>query len=402
MRISYLLSGFGRTGGGFVLYRFMDELCRRGHEVHAVTPKQQVRWQPGVADEILRIRSSSRRPMQFARALVYRSPRLERLGLSIAARHKPEPLKHVKSMTEGLLRNWPESDITISTYCLTAFANFMLVDRTVPLYHMQHFEELFFPDVLSQRLARLTYHLPMGLVANSVWLQEQLVSHTGRSSTLLHPGMDSDVFYPRREVEEKYRGADRIRILSYSSAVPFKAWGDAVEAMRILAGRVDPRRFEWLVYGSAPGPSDVPLTYVGRVFGNDLAELYSSAHVVFMNSWYESFPLPPLEAMACGTAAVTTRIGTEDYAHNEDNSLVVPPRSAYLLAEAIVRLIDDPTLAASLASRGVETARRFSWTPATDRLERIISDEAAGHPSDTYTDISRLARGQLQDGNGPT
>lgn len=43
-------------------------------------------------------------------------------------------------------------------------------------------------------------------------------------------------------------------------------------------------------------------------------------------SWYEGFPFPVLEAMSCGAAIVTTNHGTEDYALNEHNALVVPPK----------------------------------------------------------------------------
>jgi len=41
---------------------------------------------------------------------------------------------------------------------------------------------------------------------------------------------------------------------------------------------------------------------------------------------YESFPLFPLEAMACGLAVITTAPGTEDYAVNQENCLVVEPK----------------------------------------------------------------------------
>lgn len=310
-------------------------------------------------------------------------------------RRTETPATQLPSMTEGLLRNWPESDITVSTFCLTSFANLMLSNRSASLYHMQHFEPLFFDDRISQGLAQATYFLPLSLVANSRWLQKQIKSRVGRQSSLLNPGIDTDVFHPRRDAEQKYYGPTRLTILSYCSATPFKAWGDAVEAMRLLARTVDASKYEWVVYGSAPPATDVAHRYVGRVFGAELAELYSQAHVVFMNSWYESFPLPPLEAMACGTAAITTPLGTEDYAKHEKNSLIVPPRRPDLLAQAIIRLLEDRLLAARLAAQGVEDAGRFSWVTAADRLEQILGNVASSYQPGRFADVPRLALGQL-------
>lgn len=95
--------------------------------------------------------------------------------------------------------------------------------------------------------------------------------------------------------------------------------------------------------------------------------------MVICPSWYESFPLPPLEAMACGTPVVTTRIGTEDYAFNEKNCLVVPPRNPKAMAEAILRLLDDESLQERFKKEGLKTARQFTYDRTVDRLEELFN-----------------------------
>ena len=63
-----------------------------------------------------------------------------------------------------------------------------------------------------------------------------------------------------------------------------------------------------------------------------LAELYSSADIFLFTSYAESFGLPPLEAMACGTTVVTTDCkGNRDYAIGEYNCLIRPQVTLALL-----------------------------------------------------------------------
>jgi glycosyltransferase involved in cell wall biosynthesis len=94
--------------------------------------------------------------------------------------------------------------------------------------------------------------------------------------------------------------------------------------------------------------------------------------------------------MACGTAVITTPVGTDDYALNNENSLVVPSKSPGKLAEAILKLIEDPKLASHLAESGIQTARRFNWDKATDNMEAILEKELRSFRPNRFTDIFKL------------
>ena len=430
MKISYLIGGFGHTGGSMVLYNFMDKLCERGYRVFAITPNERIEWQrsfsqvilnrlgvppkPGhrdIAEMLIRqgkneseslVDKGERQLLDSGSSSCYRRTMeivekpFKRYARKIAHKVAGKGLTDLQSFTKGLIQNWTEADVTVATFCLTSYAMYALMDKTTPLYHMQHFEELIFDDEFSQKAARLTYYMPFTLLANSSWLRTQIQDRVGRESFLLNPGIDTGRFYPRADLENKYRDLKRIRIVSYYSHVRFKAWDDAVEAMRIVFSRVGENKAEWVVYGGAPATlPDLAVQFVGAVFGEALARLYSTAHIVFMNSWYESFPFPPIEAMACGTAVVTTRMGTEDYAFDGENSLVVPPRQPHLLATAILRLIEQPSLASQLAQNGVDTARQFTWDKATDCLEAIILKATSNYARARFADIPELVSGKF-------
>jgi len=402
MRISYLLAGFGHTGGSMVLYKFMDKLCERGYEVFAITPTERVQWRSDFSHTIVeRIKQSKSNPTKvalydFGKTIVKRSRLLESTARVLLGKLQVNPIEQLQWLTQRLIQNWIHSEITISTFCTTSYANYALMDKTIPMYHMQHYEELFFDNEVSQKIARLTYYLPLELIANSSWLQSQIKERIGRDSYLLNPGIDTGVFYPRMDVDRKYKDPSKISVVSYYSPSKFKAWDDAVEAMKIVFEKVGNDRVEWFVFGGIPSSvPDFPVKFVGKIFGDSLSQLYSNAHIVFMNSWYESFPLPPLEGMACGTAVVTTRIGTEDYAFDGKNSLVVPHRKPAELAAAILRLIEEPSLAHNLAEAGVETARQFTWDKVTDRLEEILHQAQDNASKKKFVDVPDLLTGKM-------
>lgn len=380
MRIAYLLIVFGDTGGSMVLYNFMDKLAERGHDVYAITPNERIQWTPNFSKTLLqRFDPSKNKPPLTVRNVAAAVSRPARKKIKKILTGLRSPLQqtsdYVADVVRGLTRQWIPSDITISTFCSTAYANYALMEKTVPIYHCQHYEEIFMEGEPSVQMARLTYYLPLFLMSNSTWLQREIRRRIGRDSELLTPGIDTGIFYAAKNTLQKYQSPSKISIVSYYSPIKFKAWDETVAAMKTIFEKAPKGKIEWIVFGGRPAAKpDLPITYAGKLYKTDLADLYRRGHVTFMNSWYESFPLPPLEAMACGSAVVCTPFGTEDYARDRQNALVVPPKNPERLAEALLELIENPKRAGQLAENGVETAKPFTWNRAADRLERILEN----------------------------
>jgi O-antigen biosynthesis alpha-1,2-mannosyltransferase len=98
----------------------------------------------------------------------------------------------------------------------------------------------------------------------------------------------------------------------------------------------------------------------GFVPDDELAALYDDAIALVMPSREEGFGLPALEAMARGTAVITSN----DAALVEVTSnaaLHVDASDARALAEAMLRAANDDAMRDSMRSRGVERARIFTW-----------------------------------------
>ena len=103
-------------------------------------------------------------------------------------------------------------------------------------------------------------------------------------------------------------------------------------------------------------------TDMGIIYNqNHLAELYSSADIFIDSSEFQGFGRTALESMACGTACVLTNIGgVTEYAINEKNSLLVSPNKPIDIANAVVRLVNEPELYSKIVDGGKKTVQKFS------------------------------------------
>jgi glycosyltransferase involved in cell wall biosynthesis len=104
----------------------------------------------------------------------------------------------------------------------------------------------------------------------------------------------------------------------------------------------------------------------GLVRDGELFALYRGALALVMPSHEEGFGLPAAEAMACGTAVITS-LAPALVEVTGDAALHADARDARMLAEAMLRVARDASLRAQLAARGVERARAFTWKRCAER-----------------------------------
>ncbi len=91
----------------------------------------------------------------------------------------------------------------------------------------------------------------------------------------------------------------------------------------------------------------------------DVAALFAAANIVVLPSYREGLPKVLIEAAACGRAVVTTDVpGCRDAIEPGRTGLLVPPRNAVALADALERLIADSDLRSTMGRMGRELAER--------------------------------------------
>jgi glycosyltransferase involved in cell wall biosynthesis len=96
----------------------------------------------------------------------------------------------------------------------------------------------------------------------------------------------------------------------------------------------------------------------------------------------EMFGMAVADAMAAALPVVATNVcGLPELVANGETGLLVPPDNADELAEAILHLLNDPSLSERMGRAGrSRVERRFSWEAAVDRLNPLYQAVVAGEP----------------------
>ena len=107
--------------------------------------------------------------------------------------------------------------------------------------------------------------------------------------------------------------------------------------------------------------------FIGFASDDDLPVLMSMAEAVPFVSLYEGFGLPVLEAMACGTPVVTSRLSSLPEVAG-DAALLVDPTDVEAISNALLELCENGTLRAEMIRMGHAQAARFTWDHAARQL----------------------------------
>jgi len=105
----------------------------------------------------------------------------------------------------------------------------------------------------------------------------------------------------------------------------------------------------------------------------DLVSLYNEAAVFACPSIYEPFGIINLEAMACETPVVATRVGgIKEVVVDRETGLLVPPGDPARLGKAIERILEDPALAKRLGRAGRRRVlKQFTWDRIAEKTLRL-------------------------------
>jgi len=110
----------------------------------------------------------------------------------------------------------------------------------------------------------------------------------------------------------------------------------------------------------------------GFVPQEELAALYRGAIALVIPSLEEGFGLPALEAMACG-APVITSTAPALIEITGDAALHVDARSIDAIADAMTRVLRDPSSRDLMIARGLDRAKNFTWRRCAELTREIYA-----------------------------
>jgi glycosyltransferase involved in cell wall biosynthesis len=180
---------------------------------------------------------------------------------------------------------------------------------------------------------------------------------------------------PEAELRSRLQLGDGPIVLSVGAIKPHKNLGRLIEALpRIrdeapgvvlaLPGNPTDHRAELVELAQRLEVADA-VHFLGWIAHADLEGLYRAAACFVLPSVHEGFGLPVLEAMrrgvpvACSTVSAVPEVAG-------DAALYFSPERPDEIAVAVGRLLADRELARSMANRGLERQRLFSWRRAAE------------------------------------
>ena len=199
-------------------------------------------------------------------------------------------------------------------------------------------------------------------VAISHYVAGRIARYYNRRASVVYPPVDTDYFTPAPVAPERFA-------LVVSALVPYKRVEVAIDACR-LAGI--PLR----VAGDGPDRArleragDGNTTFLGRVSGDALRELYRKAAVTILPG-EEDFGIVPLEAQACGRPVVALgRGGACETIVDGVTGTLVPDASSRAFADALLATIDRPVDPSTIRTHAEQFGRgRFG-----DTMEALIRE----------------------------
>jgi len=291
-------------------------------------------------------------------------------------------------------------DLIHSHYWLSGLAALELrAAWRVPVVHMCHTLE----RVKARALGREPDPQRLEGEARCVRGVDRLIVATPGERALLHwlyqvppervavipPGVDTAHFAPRPRAQALAQaGLDPSRrwLVFVGRLDPIKGLDTLMRAVALMraAGVVARHRLAVALIGgeSQAEPAtlrawrkthdlDAVVRFLGPRERRVLPAYYAAAEAVVMPSYYESFGLAALEAMACGTPVVASDVGgLAHLVRHGRTGCLVPPQDAEALAATLTLLLDAPRFRARLGQEAHRVAQDYAWPRVAQRIER--------------------------------
>ena len=108
----------------------------------------------------------------------------------------------------------------------------------------------------------------------------------------------------------------------------------------------------------------------GYIVNSDLPYIYNNAFAFLYTSLRESFGIPLLEAMACGTPVITSNTSSMPEIGGR-NAILVNPESPDEIAQMMIKLEKDRDFYDQQKELGIKRAKLFSWRQTAEQLLEV-------------------------------
>lgn len=225
-----------------------------------------------------------------------------------------------------------------------------------------------------------------GIIVSTEQEREDIVRHYKTSPhkiQVIAPGVNLDIFQSKDKNEAKQAlGLVEKRVIVYVGRIePIKGIDILLNAVAQLDRTEDTKV---LIVGGSPGEDheldrlktlsetlgiENTVTFTGAVRQSMLPDFYSAADVYVLPSYSESFGLAALEAMACGTPVVVSRVGgLKTFINDGETGYLIPWQCPDPFAQRIEMLLANPSLRNAMGKAAQVKAQEMSWSGVAERM----------------------------------
>lgn len=382
LTINFIVPSLNRKyfgGGQYCIIKYADELAKKGHNINIIPlyKSERPKWINCKANYIFKNQKSI-----FDNSIKNTFKNITSIIDKKLFRLKTDFVKRAINLDymKDVIKN---ADVTVATRWDTAEIVYRF-GKGRKVYFIQHFEPLFFDDndSYNKKLCEWSYQLPLVKIANSSWLQNKLYDYSNSHSInekiyKCINAVDLDI-YKKQNIIKDRKHNKHIKIISYGGRkVKWKGFEEMAKAIYAVRNELKNYEIEWEVFGDAILPSNnefAPYKSLGFLNPYELNKVYNQCDILLSASWYESFPLFPAEAMACGLATITTKSGTEDYAIHGETAEVVEEKNPDSIANGLIKLIVNKDYRENIANSGNKYIQKFNWSNSTKNMENILNN----------------------------
>ena len=220
----------------------------------------------------------------------------------------------------------------------------------------------------------------------------RLYGTPGHNVSVVPAGVNTEVFRPSDRYEARRDlGLTRQNVVLYVGRL------EPLKGLDILIGAVacieDISDIALVVVGGSAGADDEMgrlkalshelgiadrVIFTGAVSHTELPQYYNAADVFVLPSHHESFGLVALEAMACGTPVVASRVGgLTSFVSDGLTGYLIPWRCPEPFARRIETLLSNPILRDTMGQAARSKAVGMSWRRSADRTMNVYESVTA-------------------------
>jgi len=264
-----------------------------------------------------------------------------------------------------------EADATFATYWKTVRELDNLPNTGRRYYFVQDFEPFFYPMGTEYLQAENTYRRGLHCLTLGPWLAGLLRTRYSAQADHFDFAVNTDIYYPR---ERERSGRQRVAFYARPST-PRRAYEIGIDALRIVKSQLP--NVEIVMYGadSLDPPPPFAHTNAGILNDYELAALYSSCDAGLSLSTTNP-SLVPFEMMACRCPVVDLRNEQMQTLVTDGETALLADPAPEALAQALMRLLQDPVLRAKVVEQGYVDVARRSWRDSARQVEAVLLQHA--------------------------